>query len=167
MALHPHLSDLAVVGEIVFVLWKIRLGESTASLIFEQLVKIVRTPRHLGLPPRNVGAAKDVSVGMHGARNVDVLPSGDGNPDWLMESALLEGEFGTVILGAIGVRATLPGEVFVAVVFEGLEFIHLGGGLLGRFVHCFSFPTGSRPIYSENTVVSEFCLAIVGIFLFW
>ena len=75
---------------------------------------------------------------------MDVFARWDADPDGLMESALLERKFGTVILGAIGVRATLLGEVFVAVIFEGMEFVHLGGGLFLRFgVHVISFPTGS------------------------
>jgi len=144
MALHPHLSDLAVVGEIVVRLGKVR---------FIQLPEILLTPRHPRLP-RNGRATKDMPFGVHGARDVNVFARWDADPDRLMEGALLEWEFGTVILRAVGVRATLPREVFVAVVFEGLEFIHLGGGFLLRFgVHVISFPTGSRPIYNRDTVV--------------
>jgi hypothetical protein len=91
---------------------------------------------------------------MHGARNVNVFARWDTDPDRLMGSALLEREFWPIVFGTVGVRATLPGEVFVAVVFEGMEFLHLGGGFLLRFgVHVISFPTGSRPIYIRDTVV--------------
>lgn len=113
-ALHPHLSDLAVVGirKIVLTFWKVRLI---------QLPEIFLTPRHPRPFQRNGAAAKDVPLSVHGARDVDMLASRDGNPDGLVESALLEGKFGTIILRTVGVWATLPGEVFVAVglvVFE-------------------------------------------------
>ena len=96
--------------------------------------------------------------GVHGARDVDVFARWDADPNGLMESALLEGKFGTVILRAVGVRATLPWEVFVAivsVVFEREGFrLPLGSFLLLDFgVHVISFPTGSRPIYNRDTVV--------------
>jgi len=79
---------------------------------------------------------------------VDVFASRDADPDGLMESALLEREFGTVILGAVRVGTTLLGEVFVAVVlvvFEREGFrLPLGSCLLLIFgVQVISFPIGS------------------------
>jgi hypothetical protein len=62
MALHPHLSDLAVVWEIVVGLWKVR-----TLVPLMQLVKVVGTPRYAGLLVRDGAAAKDVPLGVHGA----------------------------------------------------------------------------------------------------
>jgi hypothetical protein len=83
-----------------------------------------------------------------------MLARWNADPNRFVESAFLEGVLWPIVFGTVGVRATLPGEVFVAVVFEGMEFLHLGGGLLLRFgVHVISFPTGSWPIYNRDTVV--------------
>jgi hypothetical protein len=157
MALHPHLSDLAVVGEIVVGLGKVGLV---------QLPEIFFAPCH----PRLEGdgrTVEDVAVRVHGTRNVNVFARRDADPDGLVKSALLERIFWPIVFRTVGVRTTLPREVFVAVVFEGMEFLHLGGGFLLRFgVHVISFPTGSRPIYNRDTVVSGLFIAFAAIFLF-
>jgi hypothetical protein len=93
------------------------------------------------------------------------------NPDGLVEGAFLEiVKWVSVVLGAVGVRTTLPaGEVLIAVVlviFKGKGLRPRFGGLLLRFgVHVISFPTGSRPIYKENTVVFKKVFAFSGTFL--
>jgi hypothetical protein len=101
---------------------------------------------------------------------VDVFARRDTDPDGLMESALLPWEFGTVILGAVGMWATLGvefvikgwttviggphGTTAVLVIFEVVLVIFEREGFklpLGSFflldfgVHVISFPTGSSP----------------------